>query len=233
MEKGMSIASPTRWLRLAIGAILLGLGAGVGINQFGAREVRKLTAQVEELEKEKTKLTDFVKRVSSSRRVGQVDVLERREDGDKRPILVLRWTEIDKDGTLGAPQVVEVVGKQVYFEGMVIKFDTNLVGQGDPDRSESLVMFRRIFGELQPPETGYDVTRASAARDKGKSETALWDQFWQIIDDPKLAMKYGIRVAQCEAPAVPMVKGQSWEVALDAAGGLNIKRLTSRPVPSP
>jgi hypothetical protein len=229
----MSIASPTRWLRLAIGAILLGLGAGVGINQFGAREVRKLTAQVEELEKEKTKLTDFVKRVSSSRRVGQVDVIERREDADKRPIMVLRWTEIDKDGTLGAPQVVEVVGRQVYFEGMVIKFDTNLVGQGDPDRSESVVMFRRIFGELQPPETGYDVSRASASRSKGKSETELWDQFWKIIDDPKLAVKYGIRTAQCEAPAVPMAKGQTWEVSLDAAGGLNIRKLPARTTQQP
>lgn len=222
----MSIVSPARWLRLAIGAILVGFGVGVGVNQFGAREVRKLTAQVEELEKEKSKLTDFVKRVSASRRVAQVDCVEQREDVDKRPIMVLRWQEIGKDGTLAAPQIVEAVGKQVYFEGMVVKFDTELVGQGDPDRSESLVMFRRIFGELQPPETGYDVSRAGSRGEQSKTEAALWDQFWKIVEDPKLAAQYGVRVAQCEAPAVPMSKGQTWEVNLDAAGGLNIRKIS-------
>ena len=222
----MPIAAATKWLRLGIGAVLLGLGVGVGVNQFGALEVRRLTAQVDELEKQKAQLTEFVKRVSASQRVAQVDVLEQREDVDKRPIMVLRWQEIARDGTLGPPQTIEALGKQVYFEGMTIKFDMEHVGAADPDRANSLVMFRRVFGELQPPDTGYDISRASAAREKSPAETTLWNQFWQIVEDPRLAAKYGIRTAQCEAPAVPMSKGQTWEVALDAAGGLNIRKIT-------
>jgi hypothetical protein len=44
-----------------------------------------------------------------------------------------------------------------------------------------------------------------------------------LVEEPSLAAKYGIRVAQIEAPAVPIRQGQLWEVTLDAAGGLNLK----------
>ena len=41
----------------------------------------------------------------------------------------------------------------------------------------------------------------------------------------ELAATFGVRVAQCEAPAVAVKPGQAWEVTLDAAGGVNIKRI--------
>ena len=48
-------------------------------------------------------------------------------------------------------------------------------------------------------------------------------RFWELVESRVLAAEYGIRVAQCEAPAVRMKTGQVWEVTLDAPGGLNLK----------
>ena len=64
-----------------------------------------------------------------------------------------------------------------------------------------------------------------AAQDPRDVEQRLWDRFWDLVDDPQLAEQYGVRVAQCEAPAVPLRPGQVWQVTLDAPGGLNLKKL--------
>jgi hypothetical protein len=64
-----------------------------------------------------------------------------------------------------------------------------------------------------------DSTTSAAA------EASLWARFWELVDDPELASEYGIRVAQCEAPAVRLQPGQVWEVTLDASGGLNVRKV--------
>ncbi|GAF74957.1 unnamed protein product, partial [marine sediment metagenome] len=57
----------------------------------------------------------------------------------------------------------------------------------------------------------------------------LWQRFQDLMDDPALAAEYGVRVVQYEAPAVPLQPGQIWEVTLDAAGGLNLKKTGALP----
>jgi hypothetical protein len=94
-------------------------------------------------------------------------------------------------------------------------------------------MFRRVFGDQQTPDTGSLIdSQARPPVDNPREANALhdrlWALFWQMIDDPKLAQQYGVRVAQVEAPSAPMKKGQVWEVSLDAAGGLNLRRLPDR-----
>jgi len=94
-------------------------------------------------------------------------------------------------------------------------------------------VFRRIFGDRQIAALVPNLNQASrpAASGDGSDEqfeVRLWDLFWQFMGDPKLAEQYGVRVAQCEAPAVRIKPGQIWEVALDAAGGLNLRLIGER-----
>jgi hypothetical protein len=91
-------------------------------------------------------------------------------------------------------------------------------------------MFRRVFGECQAPESVPELDRRArpptARSDANNSSQAdLWQRFWEMVDNPRLAEQYGVRVAQCEAPAVPLHAGQVWELTLDAAGGLNLRRI--------
>jgi len=73
---------------------------------------------------------------------------------------------------------------------------------------------------------GSDPTKA-ASTDETHGE--LWKKFWRMADDPKLAAQYGVRIAQCEAPSVGVRPGQTWEVTLDAAGGMNLRKIRESP----
>ena len=160
--------------------------------------------------------------------------MKQHPDEQGRTLTTLRWQELDADGTRGEPLTIEVGGSQVYFEGLVLKFAHRHVEEADPQRGSSLVLFRRIFGDRQSPESGIELNQASRPPTPTGGQTdedaslhaRLWSRFWQLVDDPRLAEQYGVRVAQCEAPSVEMRPGQVWELIIDSAGGLNVRKLT-------
>ncbi len=224
-----------KWLNFAVGSALLIAAAVFTAVKFGGFEVRHLQQEVNRLEQERQKLVDYAQRLSSSRRVAQVDVIRQRVDENRHTVSTLLWQEIGPDGTLGKPVAVEAVGTLVYFDALVIKFDYQQVKEGDPERGTSLAMFRRIFGDQQAPESVPELDRGARPpiNDPSKPshlQSELWARFWDLIDDSELALRYRVRVAQCEAPAVPLKAGQIWELTLDAAGGLNLKKIGNRPI---
>jgi len=205
---------------------------------FGGIELGRLKARISQLETEKKELQEFVRRLGASRKVAQADILSQQVDSGGRASTRLRWQEVSADGVLGRPLEFQVLGSLIYFEALVIKFEQRLVGEGDPQRGESLAMFRRVFGDRQPPESGYPLstgaveTSGAATDEKADFDRGLWKRFWDLVEDPALALHYGVRVAQIEAPAVPVKPGQTWEVSLDAAGGLNLRLVSKRKGPS-
>lgn len=211
------------------------VGAGLMYTTLRSWDIRKLTAQVAELEEQREQLRNFVMRLKASRRVAQADVLQQYFDEKGRTVNVIRWNQIGLDNTLEPPQTLEAVGRLVYFEAAVIKFDQDAVGQGDPEKGTSLAMFRRIFGEDQAASSmgNLEQRTTSPSRDgepASEFEKKLWDVFWNMMDDPKLQNQFGVRVVQIEAPAVALKAGQVWEVTLDAAGGLNLRLIAQRSV---
>jgi len=223
-----------KWGRVTIGVLGVVLGAVATSLHMGGFELRWLHERVDALEQERAELMAYAERLAASRRMAQVDVLAQRKDERGRTVTTLRWQQISPQGVLETPQTVEIIGGTAYFEGLVIKFEQRHVGQGDTERGASLAMFRRLFGNLQEPEQGVPVDRTPpVVETDGGSEPALedrlWQRFWELVADPELAKSYGVRVAQIEAPAVPVRPGQIWEIELDAAGGLNIKKVGQRP----
>ena len=91
----------------------------------------------------------------------------------------------------------------------MVKFDDKYVEQADIDRSTSLVLFRRIFGEAQKPMDGYPLDNIGArpkAYGQGEElspfEEKIWTDFWGIANDEKKARELGIRAAHGEAPSI-------------------------------
>jgi len=210
-----------RSIMAAAAALVLMLGA---FDWFGSRSLQK---QVDRLEQERTELIGFVERLKASRRVAQVDVVGQCVDDAGQIVSRLRWQEVRSDGLSASPIEIETVGMLAYFEGFVIKFDHDLVAGGDPDRGQSLVMFRRVFGDRQIPDDVPLLDRAmppvaTAVTTITDTPTSLWDRCWALVENAALREQYGVRVAQIEAPAVPLDEGQLWEVTLDASGGLNL-----------
>lgn len=216
--------------------LLTGLGVVAALvlaERLHIFEVRRLTQQVNQLEEDKRALREYAERLTASRRAAQVNVVDQFRDPSGHTISTLLWQEIGPDGLLGTPQELIVVGELVYFEAAVIKFKHEQIAQGDPAKSVSLVLFRRVFGDRQisaaVPQFGPSVRPPSAligadATD-GPDEARLWALFWQMMEDPAVADRYDVRVAQVEAPAAPLRAGELWEVSLDAAGGLNLRKI--------
>ncbi len=224
------------WIRLALLSVIT-LGAALYLLfQFGNVRIRELETQVDNLEKEKTRLVEYARRLSESRRVAQLAVVSQAPASDGGTSTTLRWQEIGDGAVLGQPVTCTIRGMQVYVEALVLKFEPAHVGEGDAQRGVSLALFRRIFGDGQPASSG--VLLDATARPPMVADSAvsafrgrLWGLFWDFVDDPHLAQQYGVRVAQVEAPSAPVRPGQTWQVTLDAAGGLNLVKLSEqRPV---
>lgn len=228
----MSLTHWTKWM--------VGAGLTVGAAMFAASglrwwEVRRLESQVRALERQKEELLSYARRLSASRRVAQVDVLRQTVDAEGRRITDLLWREMTADGTIGASQATSIIGELAYFEAAVIKFDFEVPAPDTPEQRTSLALFRRVFGDGQTPASGAELHReaplASTAPATAEArEQRLWEMFWQFVDDPLLAKTYGVRVAQIEAPAVPLKTDEVWEITLDAAGGLNLRRIGKREI---
>ena len=219
---------------MGLGALALVAAAVVTTDHLGTFEVRKLKTQISELKREKAEMVLYAQRLSAARRVAQVTVVEQYDSAAAGPVTVLHWQQISPSGLLGPREIIEVKGTQVYFEALVIKFEHELVGRATPEHETSLAMFRRAFGERQAPVTGHPLDQTAPIEVAGQSRPdalhdRLWKRFWRLVDDPMMAAEYGVRVAQCEAPSVVVKPGQIWEVSLDHAGGLNIRKLADRP----
>ena len=216
-----------RWTRTVVGAGLAILLLVVAEQRFSAS---RLTTKVTALEQEQTRLKGFIERLSASRRVAQVRVTRQSTDEAGAVVSLLEWQEFTPNGLVTPPVQVQVVGKLVYFEAWVIKFNHEHVAKGDPDRGASVALFRRIFGERQAPESApmlHELAGGDTPGPVAAAERILWTRFWEFVDQPHTASRLGIRVAQCEAPAVPAETGDVWEVALDAAGGLNVRKMSA------
>lgn len=224
-----------KWIKFGLLSALTAVVAIVLSIQFGAFELRRLAARVDELEQQKAHLIEYARRLAASRRVAQVTILDQHLEPPNHAVTTLRWQEIGPDGVLGEPLTRKVLGRIVYFEALVMKFTATHVGEGDPARGASLALFRRVFGDAQAPESGPEIGRTARPPHTGISagdpnralQDRMWSMFWQFVDDPRVAEQYGVRVAQIEAPALPAVAGETWEVSVDALGGVNLRKLSS------
>lgn len=219
-----------RWVRFVLGCTALAALGGLLAVKLGVYELTRLRQRVDQLEQERARLVEYAQRLSASRRLAQMEVLEQRTAPDGQVVTGLLWQSIQPSGLLDRPLRIEVQGTQVYVEALVLKFEHRHVAEADPQRGASLALFRRVFGDRQAPETAREFERAGPPVSAGSADphAGLWARFWALVDDPKLAARYGVRVAQCEAPSVRVRPGQVWEVTIDAAGGLNLKHVADR-----
>ena len=217
--------------KLAFGALMLAGLAFIASDQISAIKIAQLETRIGDLEREMTELKLYAERITAERRVAQVNVMEQRPGDENGPVTVMRWQQIGTDGELGLPEIIEIRGTQAYFEALVIKFDYDLIGEKENGET-NLALFKRTFGDYQAPITGYQLdqtapTFSTATAQEYARHKNIWDRFWTLTTDSALAETLGVRVAQIEAPSVKVTPGQIWEIALDAAGGLNLKLLSS------
>ena len=122
------------------------------------------------------------------------------------------------------------MGDMVYVDYLTVNFQDKYIEQSDLDRSTSLALFQRVFGEHQEPVKGFQLdavgTRPTAyARGKEMSEfeTKIWNDFWLIANDRQRAKELGIDAIQGKAVAIRVQPGKTYEIDLRATGEMAIR----------
>jgi hypothetical protein len=156
----------------------------------------------------------------------------------------VQFIEINDEGApIDDPKQFTIDGDIVYVEAMVVKFNDEFIEQADPDRSTSLCLFQRLWGEFQQPSEGFAIdevgSRPTAYARGGRMsdfEKTIWQNFWDIANDATLAKEMGVRTSQIEAPGMKVRPGKVYRITLRASDGLSILPAqddTSRAAPKP
>ena len=164
-------------------------------------------------------------------RVAELKVLEQGVDADTGQMnSLIEFSEVNDEGhAIDQPRQFRLQGNKAYVEYWVVKFEDKYVQEADLNRSTSICLFRRIFGEFQTPADGYVLdavgSRPTAYARGGRMsefERQIWSDFWELANDPEQARKKGIRAAHGEAPSTELREGRTYRVELRASGGLTI-----------
>ena len=221
------LASLIRMLVLVIvmGGIVLG-----SITWWAAREEAALRAEVEQLEVQLEQAIAAreaaIHRLSRTQRLARIEVLEplKGQTASTR----IRFTELADDSRELASQEFVVPGQEVFVDAWTARFPTEQVVGNDPLRGQTLILLRRIYSELMPPNEGLvidtpgAVPNGYAGTDKGRFEKAIWRNFWRIAKSPAAARQHGVRVAQGEAVYKPMQPGEIYDLRIESNGGMTL-----------
>lgn len=215
------------------------LGASKQMVEEQATQIVSLNADVAAKAQQIQKLDTALRLLKVDHRVARLTVLDQigsAEDDDF--ISIIEFTELDDAGKpIENARIFQIKGDVIYLDNWIVKFDDKFVEQADIDRSTSLVLFRRIFGEKQQPQDGFPIDTTGGAPkayarggEPSAFEKRIWSDFWTFANDEAKAKEMGIRAAHGEAVSIKVIKGKSYKVNLRASDGLSISTDDSVPV---
>lgn len=188
-------------------------------------------------------------------RLARVKVLDQREvpalnpatpsEGTENPasranvVTKVEVVEVNEQGEpIGDAKQFEITGDMVYVDFLHVTFDDKYIEQADLDRSSSLVLFQRIFGEHQEPAQGFQLdtvgTRPTAygrGTEMSEFEKSIWSDFWLIANDPQKAKAVGIHAAQGAAVAMRVQKDKTYEIDLRSTGEITFRPIETAATP--
>ncbi len=192
------------------------------------RSIDELTQLNEQLQTQLEMRQQMVQRLSTTRRIGRVEILDQRTNNGEVLETDVLLIELDERGRELARQTFTVPGDVLFLDALTVKFDHEYVAEGHPLYGRSLVLLRRVYSERMAPADGFAIDTpgatppAYAGSEMGLYEQRIWDSFWKIATDAKTARSMGVRVAQGEAVYKPVERGQAYDLLVDAAGGISL-----------
>lgn len=227
-------------------------------NDLAARqkEIADLGIQLTEKTAQVERLEVSMKLLKVRHRLARLKVLDQHEVASLNPVTPTEGTDKDASRTnlmtkiefsevneqgepIGEAKQFDIVGDMVYVDYLHVTFDDKYVEQSDLDRSTSLALFQRIFGEHQEPVQGFQLdtvgTRPTAygrGTEVSEFEKKIWDDFWLIANDPKRAADLGIHAANGEAVSIRVRPGMTYEIELRATGGMSFRPVEAAAPPA-
>lgn len=194
------------------------------------KEIAALNKDLEAKTLEIQRLDTALRLLKIDHRVAEIDVVSQQGSEETKDLTTtFRFVELDKAGKpVDKPRVFTIQGNILYVDALVVKFSDEAVEVADPLRATSVCLFRRLFGEHQPPDAGFSLDPVGdqpaayrAGREPSDFEREIWSRFWHYANHPEEASKKGIRAAHGEAPYQKLVPGKRYKVLLRSSGGLS------------
>ncbi|MCH2134973.1 MAG: hypothetical protein MK101_00150 [Phycisphaerales bacterium] len=221
--------------RLALTLSCIVAGAAVTwwvMTDMAQQRIAALEAEQARMEAELAAFDEMLERLSRSRRLGRIEVLDQLVDEPTGEVLntSVRFVELDDRGRSIGEQDIDLPGDVIHVDTQTIRFPHDQVAAGHPLRGNTLVLLRRIYSECIAPQDGVPLDVPGAvppgyADAEGRTnewEQGLWSSFWRLARDPDFARAAGVRVAQGEVVYQRMAPGQVWQLDVDAAGGITL-----------
>jgi hypothetical protein len=220
------------------------------------KEIANLGTQLKDKIAEVDRLEVAMKLLHVQHRLARLTVLEQKEVPSLIPATPTTGTEVgasqpnimtkiefvdvnDQGQPIGKPKPFDIKGDMIYVDYLTVNFEDKYIEKSDLDRSTSIALFQRIFGEHQEPANGFQLdtvgTRPTAyARGTQMSdfEKKIWDDFWLIANDNKRAQELGIDALQGKAVAIRAQPGKSYEIKLRSTGDITIRPIESKTPPA-
>jgi hypothetical protein len=197
-----------------------------------AAVIRELEALNEQMRSVLAQRQAMIERLSRAHRLAHVRITDQEIAADGAVARTsIDFIELDDDGSEIARQAISVPGDVLFVDAWTVKFDPERVADGDPMRGRTLVLLRRVYSDRMNPQDGVTLDTPGAippgyaASDVGRFEQQLWESFWDLARDPQAAANMGVRVAQGEAVYKPVRSGETYELQVDAAGGMSLTPL--------
>jgi hypothetical protein len=158
---------------------------------------RKLAA----VEQEKRELEQVVQRLETDRRVAKILVTDQKMVKGQLKTTLL-FVEYGRDGSAMPPREFTIDGDEAHFDAEIIKFKDEYIKKGDdPLRSQSIMLFVRVYGADQAPDAGFPIDTPGKIPDiyRGTDpevssfEQDLWNNFWTLYNNKAAREAKGIR----------------------------------------
>ena len=197
--------------------------------QHDQREIKRLEALTSELEQRLRTRQDMIDRLTRTRRMAHIHIGEQITTLDGSIVSTeLTMVEFDDDGREIGRQDFQLPGGTMFVDAWTIKFSHDDVAHGNPLAGRTLVLLKRIYSDIMTPREGLPIDLPGAvppgyaSSELGQYERRLWECFWRVATDSQLAEAMGVRVAQGEVVYKPVLKGESYELVVDADGGMSL-----------
>ncbi len=247
-----TVNSVVRTLLMVTVAGGVGYGGWFGYNNYvkPSRDAKQAIADLAELQvkyetqnqelanvkKAKERLETSLKLIKVDRRMANVQVLEKGFDEEDTPYLLVRFTEIDRNGNIvGAPRDFTLSGEKLFVDCWIVSFEDKYVERADALRSASLCVFKSIYGEIDGPTGALSLDQETVGLGtppgiynddaKNEFERQIWSDFWSVSNDPQKQKELGIRASYGQANYVLAEEGRTYQVQLRASGGASLKPL--------
>lgn len=216
--------------------VLIALAAGGGAywhyRSVASERTRQLEQALVESQKRQEELARMIDRLTASKSLARIVVADQqRSTGGLITQTTLLLVMLGPDEQPVSRQTIVIPGHIAFFDALMVKFDHDAIAAAHPLRGCNVALLRRVYSEMVAPIDGTqivnvgDIPPAYADPDEPRSEfeQTMWERFWDLCNDPKLAEEMGVRVAQGEVVYKPMKPGLLYELTIDASGGMNLE----------